>query len=137
MYSHPFVHFLNIKWGNVCAGLFLLIWKKICMFTLGARGCLVSGKCQKVKLRIFMWSRYSVIALCIVVLGQTQKYFFNFMLSVFLSNDYTISFIFTFKLSSTNGQMTVAPFVANSITVTMWLKVSNLFCSVPYLEKNI
>ena len=57
--------------------------------------------------------------------------FINLMLNVFLSNGYNISFIFTFKLSSTNGHVTVSPCIANKNTVTMWLEVSSLFYSVP------
>ena len=70
--------------------------------------------------------------------GAEADIFINFMWSVFLSNGNNIPFIFIFRLSPTNRQVWLWhhgwPI---GTTVTMWLKVCNLLCSVPDLYKNI
>ena len=70
------------------------------------------------------------------ICGTESDVFINFMMNVFLFNGYNIPFLpLSYHLQM--GRTTVAPWVASRTTMTMWLKVSNLFCSVPYSDKTI
>ena len=69
--------------------------------------------------------------------GRRSDVFINFMLSILLSNGYNVNFTFIFKLSPTDGQVTMEVFVCYRTIVTMWLKVSNLLNSIPNLYNNI
>ena len=72
------------------------------------------------------------------IYGAEVDVFINFMLSAFLSNGYNIPFVFYLKaIISKWADVTVELWVASRTTVTMWVKVSKRFCSVPYLNKNI
>ena len=94
---------------------------KICICDLGFRGCLV--------LRTF-WVKCSGKALFVVSVGHKQIYLL-FWIQFFLSNGYIISFIFVLKLSSALGRYIYGVTGTNRDTVTMWLKVFNLFLQLP------
>ena len=85
-----------------------------------------------------MWGKCSVMENILYLWGRRSNVFINFLWSVLLFNDYSINFIFIFKLSHTDGAgVTVVPYMAYRTTITMWLKVSNLLSSTPNLYNNI